>query len=843
MTRDWKTGGSINNVHRQWKDLILGDQFGITREDWNTVIDQTAEHVRGWSDQDIAGRVSCMVNLLIPRLHTLWKGKGGKLPFRWLPCRSLLGATVADHALTASAIAYCLGYDNGFRSDLETLNQLRLSALTVTWKDDGLGKIYDAVWSGLSPIEPKSDGDARECIVHAAKTVASKRLSVDAPKSFTAHPLKQYFNLKVRQVGLVSGGATKIKSYVFESARLPEIRGASGLLNRINIEDIPALFGRQIESDEKRYIEIRKKFRCHIKHDLNAPECVIYAAGGDCLAFTPASVVHVVADEIERIYSRETLVANSVAVGDMFDLLELQYGLKPDRFWIKEFQEAVGNEDSGICQIMESYFNGKEDKNFRTKKSFGELATKLAMTKFKRREGNSTPTNQSIRRDLPTHVEIGPYQKRCESCERRPAVINMPRALCEACTRKYVTGRVSKKNLDSHDLDRYLNVLQRWRPSSWDAQEGWSLTDWCSLFKNYLEETGKVECYFDSVECLKKVDGPQDLEDIAKASNPSGFVAFIYADGNNMGGYLENIRTPAQYRQFSERVFLAMQEAAFKALAKLKPIWIEDDGKRYIFPFEIISIGGDDLMLIVPGHSAFEIVHQIGVNFDSAFMSRAVYEKAECPEKSQRYQSQQWTNTANNKLPKFSMSLGFVLANEHTPIAFMEDLAAKLLKSAKSRAKTLKTNVGYSGGTVDFISLKSLSMITSELGDFRTQLYKTDQENVLTMRPFTLHELCGFIQTIRTLKESNFPRSQFYQLRQSLSLGRQTSTLEYLYFLSRLDKGKILQRELEVRWQNGLGPWYPMLTNKKCYETLLLDLIEAYEFIDWQRGDDGESNG
>src|SRR3990172_3542439 len=45
------------------------------------------------------------------------------------------------------------------------------------------------------------------------------------------------------EIALVAGGATKIKGYVFESARLPEIRGASGLLDRINLTDVPSLFG------------------------------------------------------------------------------------------------------------------------------------------------------------------------------------------------------------------------------------------------------------------------------------------------------------------------------------------------------------------------------------------------------------------------------------------------------------------------------------------------------------------------------------------------------------------------------------------------------------------------
>ena len=40
MTRDWKTGKRIENPHRCWKDLILEDEFGITEEDWQNVIQQ-----------------------------------------------------------------------------------------------------------------------------------------------------------------------------------------------------------------------------------------------------------------------------------------------------------------------------------------------------------------------------------------------------------------------------------------------------------------------------------------------------------------------------------------------------------------------------------------------------------------------------------------------------------------------------------------------------------------------------------------------------------------------------------------------------------------------------------
>ena len=249
-------------------------------------------------------------------------------------------------------------------------------------------------------------------------------------------------------------------------------------------------------------------------------------------------------------------------------------------------------------------------------------------------------------------------------------------------------ARASKKQLKRNEIVRITSSLG-WSPANRDEKGNYLLTDWVSLFHQYVKLSPDL-----SPNYHQDPDGPNDLSDIAKASDPEGFIAFIYADGNNMGGYLETIQTPAQYRQFSERVFLAMQEAAFKALSKLNPIWIKDGNDRYIFPFEIISIGGDDLILIVPGDKALEIAHEIGVNFDNTFMSHEVYGKAKCPNKAQRYQSQQWVHTAERKLPQFSMSLGFVIANEHTPIAFLEDLAGKLLKSAKSKAKKIKNACG-----------------------------------------------------------------------------------------------------------------------------------------------------
>ena len=56
------------------------------------------------------------------------------------------------------------------------------------------------------------------------------------------------------------------------------------------------------------------------------------------------------------------------------------------------------------------------------------------------------------------------------------------------------------------------------------------LNDWISLYNGYVKVSSDVSPKDEQVP-----DGPKDLTDIAKASKPENYIAFIYADGNNMG--------------------------------------------------------------------------------------------------------------------------------------------------------------------------------------------------------------------------------------------------------------------------------------------------------------------
>lgn len=146
------------------------------------------------------------------------------------------------------------------------------------------------------------------------------------------------------------------------------------------------------------------------------------------------------------------------------------------------------------------------------------------------------------------------------------------------------------------------------------------------------------------------------------------------------------------------------------------------------------------------------------------------------------------------------MSTGVLITAEDTPVYYAESLTNQLLKSAKT-SKKLKEK-GYLGGTIDFLSLKSVTMISSNIEGFRKEALTKERGATLKLyaAPYTLHEIGGLIESVKALKESKFPKSQIYQTRSFLEKGKNTAILNYRYFRARLeskDKQEILKMNLK----------------------------------------------
>ncbi|MFQ3632721.1 MAG: hydrolase, partial [Roseiflexus sp.] len=216
--------------------------------------------------------------------------------------------------------------------------------------------------------------------------------------------------LASRPIGLVYGGATKIKGYVFESPKLPEIRGASALLDWVGEHGINQIWQRSLPVETT---------------DSHHP-CIIFAGGGSFLAFAPADLAQELATAVEHEYTTQTLTANSVAVAARFNLLELRYGrLYPqgraeELYWVDTFlQDCRDEHKRGM--LLDYYYPpagvNPEDtsdkalrKRFFNRKTFGELVTVLA-TMFNRRRDERASYGET--RYLP-HYELMPWAEKCK---------------------------------------------------------------------------------------------------------------------------------------------------------------------------------------------------------------------------------------------------------------------------------------------------------------------------------------------------------------------------------------------------------------------------------------------
>jgi CRISPR-associated protein Cmr2 len=676
------------------------------------------------------------------------------------------------------------------------------------------------------------------------------------------HPL-----LWNNRIGLVYGGATKIKQYVFESLKLQEIRGASALLDNINLVDLPAFFhgdedlGNDYFSECKGNMDYCQKIRsAWLESDPQfkgltkalIPELIIYSTGGNILAFCPEAVTNQLANAIEKRYTSETLTANSCAVGETFKPLEIRLGLLPDEvktetFWLANYQKAYQN--PGTQSFMAGYIPCSEPINeenllkaFQQRKSFNELTSRLAVLFNKRRSGNITGDRPS--RQFPVMFETHPYLRR-DAGDQRSAITQVKVLpgkpwYSESIARKRLVGQIAKRDT-SRDWYERLDL-------TWPHNK--EIETWVSNYEQFLKQHNHSEQYFGEV---KEVGEARSLIEIGNASR--GFVAYIYADGNNMGGHIQEIKTPQEYQKFSQDIFNATEQSVYKALCKhLHPHQLhgltdpESEGRntKWIHPFEIIAIGGDDVMLIVPADKALLIAETLGVEFEIYLAKDKDYtipNNQEYQDKIHRYRP----TTASASASKLSMSTGVLITADATPIYYAEDLTTQLLKTAKEKAKYLK-NHGYYGGTVDFMVLKTVTMISSNIQEFRKEglVKKTGgQELKFYAAPYTLHELKGLLDVMYGIKEAGFPKSQLYQIRSLLERGKRTAILNYRYFRVRLgDQNQSALKEIfEDGWckaktnDGSVAPWmHYTKTNdadnseESGYETIWRDLVDLYDF-------------
>ncbi len=770
-----------------------------------------------------------------------------------------------------------------------------------------------AIAQGNTPTDPEWQQALKQSETLIELGNNSNTLSITDIAEFIA----QHPQLWESNIGLVYGGVTKVKSYVFESADLQEVRGASALLDRINLVDLPAFFHventqpsthqpfEQCQQAPQYCQQIREAARSKPSNstsndtsnshkpnitDALIPELIVYATGGNILAFCPAAFITDLCNAIEKRYTVETLCANACAVGEAFKPLEIYLGLLQDPIERTLWHDAIATQHKSN-KAVQAYFGFADNASasdiktaFSQRKNFGELVGKLTSLFNQRRSGcdasaqkgesggeQEEESQSRPSRRYPPMFETHPYLMR-DGSDIRSTVVKVNAELLpdepqlsEPLARKLRVGQITKRDRISDRWYEASGFKALWNPAPKGNGEK-LFQSWISKFERFLKDNHRIDHYDPDRQLFDQHDRIMDaykrearsLNEIGASSN--GYVAYIYADGNSMGQFIrEQIKTPAQYQQFSKDVFTATEHSVYRAIADhITPCLYKPDAKSsrtnkesvWIHPFEIITIGGDDVLLVVPANKGLEVAQAIGQHFESILIERGGYEiatpvSAEQQKHAHRYQPA----LAPTSTCKLSTSSGVLITAANTPIYYAQNLVEQLQKTAKSHRKTLK-DYGYYGGTVDFLVLKAVTMISSNIKAFRQEgltLSPPNRNHILKLyaAPYTLYELGGLIDTVKALKQSGFPKSQLYQIRSLLERGKRTAILNYRYFRVRLaaDKRTLIETHFEQAWCNAstndgnLAPWLTAKTDATAtsptvYKTIWRELVELEPFIE-----------
>ncbi|MBN2533488.1 MAG: hypothetical protein JXB88_11375 [Spirochaetales bacterium] len=329
---------------------------------------------------------------------------------------------------------------------------------------------------------------------------------------------------------------------------------------------------------------------------------------------------------------------------------------------------------------------------------------------------------------------------------------------------------------------------------------------------------------------------PDDFGKIADY-DPGGYIAMIYADGNNMGKIVNGIKDRKDMEFFSHKVDEALYYATAKAIAQ--HLMVDTLHKNNILPFDILLIGGDDLIMVVPACYGLKIAMTLSQEFSDC--TKKAFKKF-FPE----------NNTVN-----LSVSTGVSFTKPNYPIFSLLTITENLLKSAK-KERTLRLqdnkNDKLDCGLVNYMLIQHSGIMDWEACKRNIFIAENKEETYFrTCRPFTIEELENLLVIAEKLKEVSFSPGKLQILRDASFKSYYEACFQTLFILTRCKTGKkgnkgekeTVEELLTFPSTTGRKDFYSekgslfclkKKNNKTIYKTAILDLLDIYTFVN-QPGD------
>lgn len=325
----------------------------------------------------------------------------------------------------------------------------------------------------------------------------------------------------------------------------------------------------------------------------------------------------------------------------------------------------------------------------------------------------------------------------------------------------------------------------------------------------------------------EKPNRPQDINVLGELSKPRNYVGLIYADGNNMGTFLDALDSLEEVQQFSD----VIDEAIEKAVQEAIEMYYQPEARTKTDPYEILLQGGDDLVMLTTAQTAIDVALTVAESFHrrTAGIRELLETKIAADRVERMFQHEP------------SLAVSVILAHANFPLSVSLSLAESSLKFAKTgyAKRLVEASETDHQGMLNFMTVYNANALDFETfyqQDLRDDITRTDDVIYRTLRPYTVQEMKQLQQDVRQHLH-RVPKRKLHQLRDAIFQEKDQAMLAALAAMIRATDQE--KRHLQAILRHFAGkcevffPWYKVPRNAKqaYYYTSLLDAIELYDFL------------
>jgi hypothetical protein len=314
-----------------------------------------------------------------------------------------------------------------------------------------------------------------------------------------------------------------------------------------------------------------------------------------------------------------------------------------------------------------------------------------------------------------------------------------------------------------------------------------------------------------------------------------GYVGLVYADGNAMGRLVKKLDSQEACQAFSDLVDGSIRDACHEALDEVCASEIRaarealnGGGTPNRLPADILLLGGDDLLVLLPADRALHFA----LLMTRAFQRLTRERQAQLPAPARRFFKERSLTEKG-----LTISCGVALGRARFPFYLLFDLAEELLRSAKRAGsrETAKTDDYWVPPYVDFHLLAGSA--GQELSVIREEDYQVASDHPRTLRPYSGDRLECLRQAAESLREARLPRSKLQDLFEAaLEPRHQQAQRRAQELFGRLRENK----DRRIHERSGLWGALGLLKSLdpfpwvEGHATALADLVEAHELFGYE---------